>query len=498
MARYIVAIDQGTTGTTILLIDELGRTVHKSYQALPQHYPKPGWVEHDPEQIWDTVRSGLNEILALAWLKPAAIAAVGLTNQRETVVVWERETGRPVYPAIVWQCRRTAAACKRLSQAGMEPELRYKTGLRLDPYFSATKIHWLLENVPGLAHRAEQGDIVCGTIDAWLIWKLTGGQVHATDYSNASRTLLFNIHTLAWDTDLLRCFEIPAAMLPEVKPSAGFFGRTDPGLTGGTAIPITGVLGDQQAALLGHGCLEPGSMKNTYGTGCFLLMNTGSECQPPPDGLLTTIAWGRNGSVSYALEGSVFNGGTVVQWLRDELGILKQAADSEAMAQAVPDTGGVYFVPAFTGTGAPDWDPQARGLIIGLTRGTNRNHLVRAALEGIAFQVKEVIDAMGAAAGSPPTQLRVDGGGAANDFLLQFQADISRLTIQRNRSVELTGTGVAFLAGLAAGFWKSPAELADLVQLERSFLPRMGDEEREQKFRDWRRAVSRSAQWSPE
>ncbi|TCL72329.1 glycerol kinase [Hydrogenispora ethanolica] len=494
-ASYIIAIDQGTTGTTMLVLDRAGQIAHKYYCPLPQSYPEPGWVEHDPELIRETVWNGLREIMALPWLKEGAVAAIGLTNQRETIVMWERDTGRPVYPAIVWQCRRTAEACARLEREDHGATIRAKTGLRLDPYFSATKLQWLLENRPGLRERAERGELACGTVDSWLIWQLTGGRVHATDYSNASRTLLFNIHELRWDPELLELFGVPASLLPEVRPSAGDFGWTDPRWTG-VSLPITGVLGDQQAALFGQGCLQPGMMKNTYGTGCFLLMNTGTAPSPPQHGMLATIAWGLGGQVTYALEGSVFNGGTVVQWLRDELGLLQRAADSQTLALSVPDSGGVYFVPAFTGSGAPYWDPYARGTIVGLTRGTTRAQLVRAALEGIAYQVLEVVECMSLSVGRKPAELRVDGGAAANDFLLQFQADICDLGIRRNRSLELTGTGAAFIAGLAVGFWNDPGELAGLVTLERDFQPAMAGTERERLVAGWRRAVERSGGWA--
>ncbi len=494
-ANYVIAIDQGTTGTTILLVDKEGQIKHHYYQAFPQHYPEPGWVEHDPELIWATVRTGLRELFDKAGLAPAAVAAIGLTNQRETIVVWDRATGQPVYPAIVWQCRRTAALCRHLEREGYAAMVGAKTGLRLDPYFSATKLQWLLTTFPELKQRAARGELACGTIDSWLIWKLTGGQVHATDVTNASRTMLFNIHTLQWDEELLRLFDIPAAILPAVQPSDGCFGATMPACTGGVALPITGVLGDQQAALFGQGCLEPGMVKNTYGTGCFLLMNTGTQACQPRNGMLATVAWGLRNQVTYALEGSVFNGGTVIQWLRDELGILPQAADSEVLAQTVPDTQGVYFVPAFTGSGAPHWDPFARGAILGLTRGTTRAHLARAALEGIAYQVMEVIDCMSQTIGHRPAGLRVDGGAAANNFLLQFQADICDVTLQRNRSLELTGTGAAFMAGLGANFWQDPAELAGLVSLEAVFTPRFDPVLREKLIQGWSKAVERSGSW---
>jgi glycerol kinase len=495
--RYILAIDQGTTGTTMLLVDHSGRMVYKYYRAFAQSYPEPGWVEHDPELIWETVRAGLQEILSLEWLKGEAIAAVGLANQRETIVIWERATGRPVYPAIVWQCRRSSERCSSLTLQGFEPLIGKKTGLRLDPYFSATKIEWILTVIPGLKERAVKGELACGTIDSWLIWKLTGGRVHATDYSNASRTMLFNIHDLGWDPELLDLFGTPEALLPQVKPSAGWFGETDPALTG-RPIPITGVLGDQQAALFGQGCLEPGMMKNTYGTGCFLLMNTGSKPCVPEYGLVSTIAWGLKDEICYALEGSVFVAGAVIQWLRDELGIIKQAADSQALAEAVPNTGGVYLVPAFTGLGAPHWDPYARGVLIGLTRGTNRCHIVRAALEGIAYQVREVLESMNTITGTRPVLLRVDGGAAVNNFLLQFQADICDLKILRNHSLELTGIGAALCAGLGAGFWESMEQLKGLVPVERTFTPGIPAPDREKLWQGWNRAVERARGWAKE
>ena len=494
---YILAIDQGTTGTTMLLIDHSGVIKYKYYQTFAQSYPKPAWVEHDPELIWQTVCCGLKEILALAWVKPEEIVAIGLTNQRETVVIWERATGRPVYPAIVWQCRRTAERCSQLTKEGLSQFITTKTGLTIDPYFSATKIEWILNQVPGLKEQANRGELACGTMDCWLLWKLTGGKVHATDYSNASRTMLFNIRNLSWDPELLKLFAVPESMLPEVKPSAGLFGTTDPQITG-RSIPISGILGDQQAALFGQGCFEPGMLKNTYGTGCFLLMNTGAKLHLAQNGLLTTIAWGLDHQVSYALEGSVFVGGAIIQWLRDDLGLLEQAADSEYLAEQVADSNGVYCVPAFTGLGAPYWDPYARGTIVGLTRGVNRNHLIRAALEGIAYQVGEVVECMGSTLGQPPELLRVDGGAAANNFLLQFQANISDLTIQRNNSVELTGVGAAMIAGLAEGFWDSIAALKGLVTVERNFVPLMEAAEREKLLRGWHRAVERSKNWAME
>jgi glycerol kinase len=482
----------------MLLIDETGAVAHKYYQDFAQSYPKACWVEHDPELIWRTVLHGFTEILSLPGVHPEALAGVGITNQRETVVLWERSTGKPVYPAIVWQCRRTTDRCTELIAGGLEPMIQSKTGLRIDPYFSATKIEWLLTQNPDLKRRAENGELACGTIDTWLIWKLTGGKVHATEYSNASRTMLFNIHNLAWDPELMKLFGIPAAILPEVRESGAYFGDTLPAFTGGRSIPIHGVLGDQQAALFGQGCLEPGMMKNTYGTGCFLLMNTGERIFQPENGLLVSVAWGIGGKVQYVLEGSVFMAGAVIQWLRDELGIIARAADSEGLALSVPDTQGVYLVPAFTGLGAPHWDPYARGLLIGLSRGVNRAHIIRAALEAIAYQVREVMEGMSKTVQSVPVLLRVDGGAAANNFLLQFQADICGLPIQRNHSLELTGAGVAYLAGFGVGLWKNTAELTRLIEVEQTFTPRISPANREKLWQGWLRAVERSKGWAKE
>lgn len=482
----------------MLLIDEAGVLVHKYYQDFPQMYPKPCWVEHDPELIWRTVLGGLTEIFSLPKVSPEAVVALGITNQRETVVLWERATGRPVHPAIVWQCRRTTDRCTELIGRGVDPMIQSRTGLRIDPYFSATKIEWLLNQFPDLKRRADAGELACGTIDSWLIWKLTGGKVHATDYSNASRTMLFNIHDLSWDRELMNLFGIPAALLPEAKESGAYFGETLPDFTGGRAIPITGVLGDQQAALFGQGCLEPGMMKNTYGTGCFLLMNTGEKIFDPENGLLVSVAWGIGGKVQYVLEGSVFMAGAVIQWLRDQLGMIQHASDSEELALSVPDTHGIYLVPAFTGLGAPHWDPYARGLLIGLSRGVNRAHIVRAALEAIAYQVREVMESMSKTIQSVPVFLRVDGGAAVNNFLLQFQADICNLPIQRNHSLELTGAGVAYLAGLGVGLWKNTAELTGLIAVEKTFEPRISASDREQLWQGWLRAIERSKGWAKE
>jgi glycerol kinase len=492
--KYMIAIDQGTTGTTMLLVDRKGQILHKYYQAFPQSYPQPGWVEHDLDTIYQTVLDGLQEILTLPFTGAQSIAAIGITNQRETIGVWERATGQPVHPAIVWQCRRTTGRCSELMAQGYEAIIQAKTGLRIDPYFSATKLEWLLQKVDGIERRAAAGEIICGTIDTWLIWKLTGGRSHVTDPSNASRTMLYNIHQLNWDQDLLNLFHIPAVILPQVIDSAGDFGMTDPSITG-EPIPICGVLGDQQAALFGQGCFTPGEMKNTYGTGCFLLMNTGEKPCPPQDGLLSTIAWKIGDRVTYALEGSVFIGGAAIQWLRDEMGLIETAAESESRALRVENTNGAYFVPAFTGLGAPYWDPYARGAIVGLTRGVNRDHIVRAALESIAFQVREVIDCMTAAAGSKPAYLRVDGGAAANNFLLQFQSDISELELHRNVSLELTGLGAAFIAGLSAGFWPNIESLAHLVQVDRVFRPEITETIRNEHWSGWLRAVEHAKGW---
>lgn len=494
MSGSILVIDEGTTGTTMLLIDHNGQIKHKYYQQFVQSYPKPGWVEHNPELIWETVHNGIKEILKLPGINPKEIKGIGITNQRETIVVWDRRTGRPVYPAIVWQCRRTADLCSHLIEDGLSSLIRSKTGLVIDPYFSATKLRWIFNEVPGVQERALKGELAFGTIDSWLIWKLTGGKTHITDYSNASRTLLFNITDLQWDPELLKLFQIPTSILPEVKPSCGCFGMTDPALTE-IPIPIAGVLGDQQAALFGQGCLRPGSMKNTYGTGCFLLMNIGEKPAFPENGILATIAWGIDGKVDYALEGSVFNAGTVIQWLRDELGILKRASDSEEYANKAKDNGGVYLVPAFTGLGAPFWDPYARGTLVGITRGTDKHQIARAALEGIAYQVREVVECMTEATKIRPGTLRVDGGAAANNFLLQFQADICDLVIERNESLELTGIGAGFIAGLGVGFWDSPSELEGLVKIERSFEPEISGDERMKLWRGWRKAVERAKGW---
>ncbi|MBU0492781.1 MAG: glycerol kinase GlpK [Chloroflexi bacterium] len=493
---HILALDQGTTSSRALVFDSRGRIVGVGQHEFTQHYPQPGWVEHDADEIWQTTLRATQGALAQAGLTSADIAAIGITNQRETTVLWDRTTGEPVHRAIVWQCRRTAPLCDELKAAGHEALFRERTGLVIDAYFSGTKVRWLLDHVPGLRARAEAGRIAFGTIDTWLIWKLTGGRVHATDYSNASRTLLFNIHTLDWDDDILRILHIPRALLPEARPSSGDFGETvelNDVLSAG--IPVAGVAGDQQAALFGQAAFWPGMVKTTYGTGAFLLMNTGEQAVSSEHGLLATIAWGLDSRVTYALEGSVFIAGAVIQWLRDGLRIIDSAADTEALARSVPDTGGVYLVPAFVGLGAPHWDMYARGLLVGLTRGTERPHIVRAALEAIAYQVRDVVDAMSADAGLPPGELRADGGAVRNDFLMQFQADVLGIPVVRPVVTETTGLGAATLAGLAVGLWRSTDDLAKLWRADRRFEPQMPPIDRNRLYAGWQRALERAKGW---
>jgi glycerol kinase len=493
--RFVVALDQGTTGSTALVVDPDGLVRARGYAELPQHYPQPGWVEHDPAQIWSTIVQAVSQAMASARITPADITAVGITNQRETTILWERASGRPVHNAIVWQCRRTAALCDRLKADGVEPEIRRRTGLVVDPYFSGTKIRWMLDHDRGLRSRAERGELCFGTVDSWLLWQLTAGGVHATDPSNASRTLCYDIHRMTWDEDLCRMLGVPMALLPPVRPSAGVFGETasGAGLPGG--IPVAGIAGDQQAALFGQACVEPGMAKNTYGTGCFALLNTGERAVTSTKGLLTTVAWTVDGATSYALEGAVFIAGAAVQWLRDGLGIIKHAAETQALAESVPETGGVYLVPAFVGLGAPYWDPYARGTLVGVTRGTTRAHLARAALEAIAYQSRDVLDTMKRESNVPLTTLRVDGGAAANDFLCQFQADVLGVEVLRPSVTETTGLGAAYLAGVGAGLWKR-RDLAAYWKLERRFTPAMAPEAREAAYGGWRRAVERARRWA--
>ena len=490
--RYVLALDQGTSGSTALVVDPDGRVLARGYAELPQYYPRPGWVEHDPEEIWTTVGQAAAAALLEAKVSGVEVAAIGITNQRETTVVWDRATGKPIHRAIVWQCRRTAPLCDRLRADGVEPLVRERTGLVLDAYFSGTKIRWLLDEVPGARRRAERGELAFGTVDSWLLWKLTAGAVHATDVSNASRTLCLNLRTADWDDEMLALLGVPRALLPVVLPSSGVFGETvDLGWIPG-GVPVAGMAGDQQAALFGQACFDPGMAKNTYGTGCFVLLNTGTTPVASRHGLLTTIAWRIQGRTTYALEGSVFIAGAVVQWLRDGLGILKSASDSQAMAESVPDTGGVYFVPAFVGLGAPYWDMYARGTIVGLTRGTTAAHLVRAALESIAYQSRDVLEAMTADAGERVRALRVDGGAVANDFLCQFQADILDARVERPRVIETTALGAAGLAGLGAGVWRSLDAVAERASVERAFTPSMEPRERDRQYAGWRRAVERA------
>jgi glycerol kinase len=486
----VVAIDQGTTGSTVLVLDKRGRVVARAYSEFTQHYPKPGWVEHDPEEIWRVTRGVLRQAVKRARLKAKDVAAIGITNQRETTLLWDRKTGKPIHRAIVWQDRRTAAFCDALRAAGHESRVRAKTGLVLDPYFSGTKVRWLLDNVRGARERAVAGGLCFGTIDSWLLWKLTGGAVHATEPTNASRTLLYDIHARAWDDELLAMLDVPASVLPAVRPSSGRFADTTPDVLG-APVPIAGVAGDQQAALFGQGCVDPGMAKNTYGTGCFLLLNTGQRAVTSQAGLVTTIACDATGGPAYALEGSIFVAGAAIQWLRDGLGFMKTAAESETIARKVDSTLGVYLVPAFVGLGAPYWDADARGALVGLTRGVERAHVVRAALEALAYQTRDVVDAMAADAGTALSMLRVDGGATANDFLMQFQADVLGVPVERPKLLETTAMGAAALAGLAVGFWTSPKELARARQLDRCFRPRMKREARDALYRGWRTAVAR-------
>ena len=493
--RFVLALDQGTTGSTALVVDGDGAVRARGYAELPQHFPRPGWVEHDPEDIWSTMETATGQALHSAGILGVDVAAIGITNQRETAVLWERASGRPVHHAIVWQCRRTAELCDRLKADGLEGLFRRKTGLVLDAYFSGTKIRWLLDHVAGARAKAERGALAFGTVDTWLLWRLTGGRVHATEPSNASRTLCFDIEKLAWDAELTAALGVPMALLPEVRPSAGMFGETAGGGVLPAGIPITGIAGDQQAALFGQNCIEPGAAKNTYGTGCFVLVNTGARPVTSTHGLLTTVAWSLGDRVAYALEGSVFIAGAAVQWLRDGLGIIAQASETQALAESVPDTGGVYLVPAFVGLGAPYWDPYARGALMGLTRGSRRPHLARAALEAIAYQSRDVLDAMAADARAPITSLRVDGGASANDFLCQFQADMLGVEVLRPAVTETTGLGAAYLAGVGAGLWQ-PGELGARWHLDRRFVPRMAPAAREAAYRGWRRAVERARAWA--
>ncbi|MBZ9634381.1 glycerol kinase GlpK [Clostridium sp. FP1] len=491
MAKYIMALDQGTTSSRCILFDKKGLIVTSAQKEFTQIFPKEAWVEHDPMEIWWSQISVATEAMAKVNATASDIAAIGITNQRETTVVWDRRTGVPVYNAIVWQCRRTAETCDELTEKGFDKVIRAKTGLILDAYFSGTKIKWILDNVEGAREKAEQGNLLFGNIDTWLIWNLTKGKTYVTDYSNASRTLLFNIHKLTWDEEILETLNIPKSMLPEVKPSSCVYGYTDASLFGGE-IPIAGAAGDQQAALFGQTCYAPGTAKNTYGTGCFMLMNTGEKAIESTQGLLTTIAWGIDGKVEYALEGSVFIAGAAIQWLRDELRMIDNAADCEEYANAVEDTNGVYVVPAFVGLGAPYWDPYARGTIVGLTRGAKKEHLIRATLEALAYQTHDVLKAMQEDSGITLTELKVDGGACSNNFLMQFQSDILNVQVDRPVVTETTALGAAYLAGLAVGYWKSREEVAKHWAISRSFKPSMTEEKRKELLHGWHIAVKRS------
>jgi glycerol kinase len=494
---YILALDQGTTSSRAILFDHAGKIVQTAQKEFSQHYPRPGWVEHDPEEIWSSQYGVLAEVLAKAGITTKNIAAIGITNQRETVIVWERSTGRPIHPAIVWQDRRTAAYCDELKAQGLQNLIAERTGLVIDAYFSATKLKWILDEVPGARARAEKGELAFGTVDSWLVWKLTGGKLHITDSTNASRTLLLNIHTGEWDPELLRLFAIPEAILPEVRASSEVYGPTGSIMApGSVGVPIAGIAGDQQAALFGQLCTQPGMVKNTYGTGCFLLMHTGAKAVRSHNNLLTTIAWTRNGQTEYALEGSIFIAGAVVQWLRDGLHFIRSSGEIEALANSVSDTEGVYVVPAFAGLGAPHWNPYARGSIFGMTRGTRQAHIARAALESIAYQTYDVLKAMEADSGIVLKELRVDGGATANDLLMQFQSDILQVPVIRPTVTETTALGAAYLAGLATGYWGSVEELQQQWAVDRRFNPAMENNQVAELLKGWRRAIKAAIAWT--
>lgn len=497
MAKYVMALDAGTTSNRCILFNEKGEMCSVAQKEFTQFFPKPGWVEHDADEIWATQYEVAKQAMENVGATATDIAAIGITNQRETTIVWDKATGEPVHHAIVWQCRRTAEYCDSLKDKGLVDKIREKTGLVIDAYFSGTKIRWILENVPGARQRAEAGELLFGTVETWLIWKLTKGKVHVTDYSNASRTMLFNINTLQWDDEILAELNIPKCMLPEAKPSSYVYGEADPSLFGGP-IKIGGAAGDQQAALFGQTCYKAGEAKNTYGTGCFLLMNTGEKPIFSKNGLVTTIAWGLDGKVNYALEGSVFVAGASIQWLRDQLRVVDTAPDSEYMATRVKDTAGCYVVPAFTGLGAPYWDQYARGVIVGLTRGCNKYHIVRATVESLAYQVNDVLQAMKADSGIDLAALNVDGGASANNFLMQTQADISGCPVNRPSCVETTAMGAAYLAGIAVGYWKDKEDVIANTSLDRTFTPAISAEERETRIKGWKKAVKCSFGWAKE
>ena len=495
MKKYILALDQGTTSSKAFLFDRNGNIVGSAGREFAQIFPQPGWVEHDPLEIWSSQLAVAVEVIGKVGATEDDVAAIGITNQRETTIIWDKKTGKPVYNAIVWQCRRTAPIIEKMRKDGMEEHIRKTTGLLPDAYFSASKVYWILENVPGVRERAEAGELLFGTVDSWLIWKLTGGKVHVTDYTNASRTMLYDIHNLCWDKTILEYFRIPECMLPEVKPSSCIYGYTAPGVIGAD-IPIGGAAGDQQCALFGECGFEKGDVKNTYGTGCFLLMNTGEQAVDSKNGLLTTIAASADGKTRYALEGSIFVAGAVVQWLRDEMRMIKSAAQCEDYCHAVPDTNGVYFVPAFTGLGAPYWDQYARGCVVGITRGCSKDHFIRAAVESIAYQTHDILRVMEQDAGVDLRALKVDGGATANDFLMQFQADILNLDVLRPECIETTALGAAYLAGIAVGYWKNTEEIASNWKLNRTFKPTMPEDKRIERIRGWEKAVRQSFGWA--
>lgn len=497
MKKYVMALDAGTTSNRCILFDKSGKIVSIAQKEFTQYFPKPGWVEHDADEIWSTQLGVAVEAMSKVGATAEDIAAIGITNQRETAIVWDKTTGEPVYNAIVWQCRRTAEFCDQLKEQGYTDMIRRKTGLIIDAYFSATKIRWILDHVEGAREKAEAGELLFGTVETWLIWKLTCGKVHVTDYSNASRTMLFNINTLEWDQEILDILDIPRVMLPKPMPSSCIYGETETSFFGGS-IPIAGAAGDQQSALFGQACFHPGAAKNTYGTGCFLLMNTGDKPVFSKNGLVTTIAWGLDGKVEYALEGSIFVAGAAIQWLRDEMHLIDSVADSEYMAKKVNNTNGCYVVPAFTGLGAPHWDPYARGTIVGITRGVNRYHIVRATLESIVCQVNEVLGAMEADSGIELTSLRVDGGASANNFLMQAQADITGSPVKRPKCIETTAMGAAYLAGLAVGYWNSLEEIKQNWAVDQIFEPSISEKERQKKIKGWNKAVRCSYLWAKE
>jgi glycerol kinase len=489
MEKYILSLDQGTTSSRAIIFNKKGEIVHTSQREFTQHFPKPGWVEHNANEIWGSILAVIAEVLSTSNTKPEQIVGIGITNQRETTVVWDKESGQPVYNAIVWQSRQTSGICDELKEQGLNDLFRDKTGLLIDAYFSGTKVKWILDNVEGVREKAEQGKLLFGTIDTWLIWKLSGGKAHVTDYSNASRTLMYNIHELKWDDELLEILTVPKSMLPEVRPSSEVYAHTVDYHFFGNEIPIAGAAGDQQAALFGQACFTEGMAKNTYGTGCFMLMNTGEKAIRSENGLLTTLAWGLNGKVEYALEGSIFVAGSAIQWLRDGMRMLKNASDSEGYAKKVASTDGVYVVPAFVGLGTPYWDSDVRGSVFGLTRGTSKEHFVRATLESLAYQTRDVLSAMEADSGIELKTLRVDGGAVKNDFLMEFQGDILNVPVERPVINETTALGAAYLAGLAVGYWESQEEISTQWAVDQSFEPTMDEETREKLYNGWKKAV---------